>query len=295
MSRARAQVKNNRPSGTRAAACAEFARKKAHQKRRDMQRRSMAAVAGILLTASAAGMWWLERQGTFEAVMEQASQGFWQHTAALGFDVQQVYVQGRKFADRAAIEKAIDAKKGAPILALDLQEMKTALEAIPEIRRASVQRMLPHHVAVRVHERVPVAIWQKQGVQHLIDRDGVVLNSAKYAGNGSLPVLVGEDAPTHAASLIHMLATQPELQTHIVSAVRVGARRWNLQLSNKVTVMLPEEGALRAWKRFAQLVQNEGILTRAVRAIDLRLEDRIFITPMDQKATPVAYQSANDA
>jgi cell division protein FtsQ len=295
MSRARAHIKGQKPSATRAEACVEFARKKAQHRRRSWQRRTLLISSCSLIAISAASVWWLERAGTFDAVATAVSDAFWNRTAAMGFDVGQVYLNGRYYADREAIMRAVQIAPGDPILALDLQAMKASLEAIPEVREARVARVLPHTIRIAIRERVPVALWQSQGVQRLIDEEGSVLTSPKYKTKKALPVIVGDDAPKHTSELLAMLATQPDLTPHVVAAVRVGERRWNVQLSNKVTVLLPEEGAARAWARFGQLVRSEGILTRAVRAIDLRIEDRIFVTPMDEKATPVALTFAKDA
>jgi len=295
MSRARAHIKGQKPTATRAEACAEFARKKAQHRRRLWQRRTILATVGIFASFTGASIWWLEREGTFEAVANSASDYFWQQTADAGFKVQQIYLYGRHYTDLASINDALQVEAGDPILALDIAAIKDHIEAIPEVHDVRIARVLPNDLRIAIRERMPVAVWQSRGVQKLIDQDGVVLNSAKYQPKNQLPVIVGDDAPSHVSQLLAILSTQPDLRPHVVAAVRVGERRWNLQLSNQVTVLLPEEGATRAWARFGQLVRDEGILTRAVRAIDLRIEDRIFVTPMDEKATPVALKFAKDA
>ena len=56
----------------------------------------------------------------------------------------------------------------------------------------------------------------------------------------------------------------------MVAATRVGDRRWNLHLDNRVEVWLPEQDALAAWHLLAEKARDEALLERAVTVIDLR-------------------------
>ena len=55
-----------------------------------------------------------------------------------------------------------------------------------------------------------------------------------------LPLTVGLDAPAHAAAMLDALSATPAIRDMVAAMVRVGERRWNLQLKNGITVMLPE-------------------------------------------------------
>ena len=126
-----------------------------------------------------------------------------------------------------------------------------------------------------------------------MDEEGVLLNAERYAHRMQLPVVVGPNVPTQMEALLHVLRAEPLLYANVAAAMRVGERRWNIRLSNGVTVMLPEENATHAWQRFAQLVREDAILTRAIDSIDLRMEDRVFITPVktNKKALPVVFRT----
>lgn len=72
-----------------------------------------------------------------------------------------------------------------------------------------------------------------------------------------------------------MLAAVPSLSGRIVSAVRVGGRRWNLQLDNGMEIRLPEERAREAWAEVAALDRTQRLLSRQISIIDLRDPARI--------------------
>lgn len=294
MSNSRARVKVKKSPQSRAQAAAEFGRKKAKQRRQQWNRRVVMVAGGIVAAYMLVGSVILIRNGKLEHAVEQANAGFWRYTASLGFRVDQVTLEGRKHADTKAVKTALGITQGSPILAISLAEMKARLEAIPEVKSVGISRVLPNQLSITITERKPAAWWQQAGVQKLIDAEGVVLNREKYPEKMTLPVVVGDDAPKHVGELLALLNSEPAIKTDVVAAVRVGQRRWNVQLVHEVVVMLPEEKPEQAWKRFADLVQKEALLSKAIRSVDMRVEDRVFIMPIEQKQSPITLTTARE-
>ncbi len=283
----RATVKVKKTAVTRAQAAAEFSRNKARQRRKQWHRRVLLTVAIAFGLYVVVGSWWLVHTGRVEKGIESANAQLWQMTAHAGFKLHQIQLTGRSHADVTAIKNAIGVDKGAPILGISLAEMKQRLEAIPEIKSARIVRTLPNRLQVAITEREPAAWWQVDGKVQLIDRDGVVLQHYSYKGRVTLPVVVGADVPKHMPELMALLDTVPSLKTDVQAAVRVGGRRWNVELERDIVVMLPEEEPTAAWKRFANLVENKALLSKAIRSVDMRMEDRVFIMPLEQTGSPI--------
>jgi cell division protein FtsQ len=63
----------------------------------------------------------------------------------------------------------------------------------------------------------------------------------------------------------------------VTAAIRVGERRWNLQMDNGIDVRMPETDIGQAWAQLAQLERDQKVLGRDVVTIDLRLPDRFVI------------------
>lgn len=290
--RVRVKVASRGPS--RAQQAAEFSAKKHKLRRKQFKRRTLMA-AGIAVVAYVGiGGWWLSHTGKIDKAMNVTSDAFWGMTADAGFKLDQVYLTGREHADVNVVKAALNVQPGTPILSLDLKAIQTKLQEIPEVKSASLSRQLPSALSVALNERQPAAIWQRDGKHMLVDEDGVILASDSYKPDHPLPVIVGEDAPEHVEGLIELLNAAPTLKPQVVAAVRIGSRRWNVQLNNAVTVMLPQDGAQAAWVRFSQLVDREGLLTKAVRSVDMRMEDRVFIMPLEQQKNPITLTTARD-
>jgi cell division protein FtsQ len=90
-------------------------------------------------------------------------------------------------------------------------------------------------------------------------------------------MVVGEGAASHAAELLEMLASDPDLAARVTAAIRVGDRRWNLRIDDAIDVLLPADEAASAWSQLARLERSSAILKRDVQTIDLRLPDRLVL------------------
>ncbi|HWK46012.1 MAG TPA: cell division protein FtsQ/DivIB [Stellaceae bacterium] len=218
-------------------------------------------------------------------------------TAALGFTVDNVLVEGREMTSPEAVLAAIDAGRGTPIFGVSPTKAKQQLETLPWVRSASVERRLPGTLYVRLVERHPLALWQRHGKIVLIDAEGVVVTTERLDRYANLLLVVGDGAQTNAQALLTVLATQPDLQHRIAAAVWVGERRWNLKLDNGIDVELPEGDISNAWAQLADLDRSHGLLDRNIQKVDLRLNDRLVVrvTPDPSKDQPPAKPRAKSS
>jgi cell division protein FtsQ len=219
-------------------------------------------------------------------------------TAALGLVVSEIEVEGRETTDTATILAALDAHAGGPILSVNPARAKQQLEALPWVRSAAIERRLPGTLYVHLVERKPLAVWQHDGKQELIDRDGTIIPVTDLSRFAKLPTIVGGDAARRgAAELIEELASQPDLAARVTAAVRIGDRRWNLRVDNAIDVLLPEDDAAGAWAKLAELERANRVLQRDVRTVDLRLPDRLVVRVNDPaaKEAPPAKKIAHPA
>lgn len=276
-------------------ACADISRRKAKQKRMGTLRKRCVIAGGAAFVAYAGfGVWWLAANDSVSKAQKVSHDYLWGMTARAGFEVKQVYLEGRSHVSQEELRSALQIAQGDPILAISLGQMRERLMALPEVRGVDIRRTLPDALHVSIQERVPVALWQSAGRYAVIDRDGVVLKRAASEMPQGTLLVVGEDAPKHMHGLMALLEASPALATDVEAAVRVGERRWNIRLRQGMTVMLPEQDPKQAWLRFAGMAGKERLLGKAIRTVDMRIEDRVFITPDAQPDSPKVLTSARD-
>ena len=245
-------------------------------------RPTLAAVVALTIVSGVAVAW---RNGGLEAF--GGAVVAW--TGSAGVAVKEVLVVGRAETPADQILTALDVRKGSPLLAFSPAAARERLLALGWVRDARVERRFPNVVYVQLEERYPVAIWQNAGRLALVDETGAVIGEEAVSRFSSLRVIVGSDAPGQFGALFATLETRPEMLEHVTAAVRVGGRRWNLQLANGMTVLLPETNVVNAWRVLADAVRDSALMERDIVHIDLRVPDRLVL-----RLTPGAAQGRGD-
>ena len=133
-----------------------------------------------------------------------------------------------------------------------------------------------------------MALWQHEGEFALIDVNGEIILRHDLKRFADLIVVVGEGARDHAAELLKILRSEPDLSILVKAAVWVSDRRWNLRMKGDIDVRLPELNPAAAWTRLAEYEKVHQVLERDVQLLDLRIPDRLIVrkTPKKLKVGP---------
>jgi cell division protein FtsQ len=204
-------------------------------------------------------------------------------TSHIGFRLEEVLLEGRQNSPQDVVLKAIQAKRGDPILAYSLETIRENLEKIDWIKTAVVQRRLPNVLYIRITERQPIALWQHQKQLFFVDTEGVVINSPILPYFQKLPVVVGADAPAHTPKILSILEKFPEISKKITALNRIRQRRWDMTLEGTIQVKLPEDHLEDALTRLTLLIQQQKISSSETLVVDLRLPKQVIM-----RLTPTA-------
>jgi cell division protein FtsQ len=102
----------------------------------------------------------------------------------------QIEVLGNRFVSRAAVTERFASDVGQSVLRVPLEDRRAALEAIPWVAQAGVQRALPNRIRVELTERTPVAFLRSPAGLALVDARGVILERPLQA-EFRFPVVAG--------------------------------------------------------------------------------------------------------
>ena len=203
-----------------------------------------------------------------------------------GFGLRQVAITGYRFTADGDIFDAIDLEHARTLLSFDSRAAQGRIEALPWVDTASIERILPDRIEVRITERTPIAVWQRVEGLFLIDVTGRVLAAVPGNRVPPLPRISGEGAAEAAAGLLRVLAAYPAVFRELTLAERVGERRWTLWLADGGSILLPATGETAALVR---AVAIRGALAWRAIAIDLRVANR----PLIAGAPPSGAVAAN--
>ena len=195
-------------------------------------------------------------------------------------------VDGAAHASRPAIEKIFNDDTGASVYLIPLAERRDAIREVPWVREASVARVWPNRVIVRVKERTPVAFVRLNASRFgLIDADGVIVPPA--TDRLTLPVLAGvrpsDPIAKRREGVQRMLRLTSDLgdATANISEIDVSDGD-NLKVSQpydgrSLTLLLGDRNFAARYANFvSHYAQIQQRLPGAA-VLDLRLEDRITV------------------
>lgn len=180
-------------------------------------------------------------------------------------------VSGRlQHVDPAAVQRAVLPELGDGFFDTRVDDIGSAVEALPWVAEASVRREWPHTLHVDVVEEVPVARWNGDG---LMDARGKVFARSGDPAYASLPALSGRDgAEQDVLAQYDTLAGMLTPRGLDISALDVDARgAATVVLDDGIEVRLGREDTAARLARFGALaLPTLAAKLAAVAYVDMR-------------------------
>ena len=201
-------------------------------------------------------------------------------------DASVIQVQGAQHASRRAIEGAFADDMGQSIYLLPLEARRSTLRTVDWVKDATVMRLWPNRVVVRVAERKPVAFVTLPGSRYgLIDEDGVILPPA--TDRFHLPVLRGVTARDPLADrrdrvqrmqrLLRALGANADKIAEVDVTDREDLRVTQPYDGRMVTLLLGDQNFAVRYQNFLNHYAEIREKMPDASSLDLRMEDRITV------------------
>lgn len=203
-------------------------------------------------------------------------------TASLGFDVHSVTISGHRYMQERDILDVLGLSPGVSLMTFNVASAQETLLREPWVKSASVRKIYPGKLQIKLSERVPFAVWQRGSIVSIVDRDGLVLDDFNEELHGSLPIVVGHGAQRKGAEFLAMMDEFPALRSRVRASMLHSQRRWDILLDNAITVKLPEEGVRDALVQLLVFDEEKSILSKDLVSVDMRLPDRLVMRLSDE-------------
>lgn len=229
--------------------------------------------AATLMTAlllGATGLYGTIAGGHFPQVVQDV-------TARTGFAITQVHVSGNRETSEIDILQEVGLDGWTALMGFDAEDARARIAGLPWVETAAVRKVYPATLEVVITEKTPFAIWQHGDQLALIEKDGSVIAPFDGGSHATLPMVIGSGARDAGPGFIAAVERHPDLAKQVRAYIRVGERRWDMRLKNGVTIKLPERNEALTLATLAALDREDGLLSRDITSVDMRLPDRLAI------------------
>jgi cell division protein FtsQ len=221
--------------------------------------------------------------------------------------VDRIIVRGNERLSDGEVLGVLSGLRGESLMWTDLAVWRRRLMASPWVRDAALRRSLPSTVEVVVSERQPIGIGRVSGEMYLVDERGVIIDQygPQYA-DLDLPIVDGLSAsPADTGSMTD--EARAELAARLIAALKGNAqiaRRLSqvdvTDLHNASVILSGDHAVIQLGEdHFLPRLQSYLDLAAALRervadidSVDLRFDDRIYVTPLRSRKSEVRSQQS---
>ena len=214
----------------------------------------------------------------------------------------QIEIDGNRFVTRDAIVEKFSTDLGHGIVRVPLGKRRAALESLPWVETAAVQRVFPNQIRVEIAERTPVAFLRTPGDLSLVDSHGVILEKPAE-GDFRFPVVsgMGETTPLEARAqrmnsyvqfMKEIELTQPGADDHIsevdlsdaadlrVTLTGLGSGRDN---TPAILVHFGDSDFANRYHLLTENIDQWRAGAGSVDSVDLRFAREVVVNPESRK------------
>ena len=185
-------------------------------------------IALVVLACIASGVWWVSQRPMFSLKLVR---------------VESMYDIELKRVNELTLRAGVLGKIKGNFFTTNLEQVRTAFESVPWVRRATVRREWPDQLIVSVEEHEPLGTWGEDGRLLSVKGDVFTANLAEAEEDHPLPEFEGPEG-----SEKEVLARFAELRSWfapvrlIPEALSLSSRyAWTVKLDNGMSVALGRE------------------------------------------------------
>ncbi|MAY02283.1 MAG: hypothetical protein CMQ38_04805 [Gammaproteobacteria bacterium] len=180
------------------------------------------------------------------------------------------------------------------MVAIDLIQIKAALESNAWINSARLRRKWPNTLIVNVTEEVPIARW---GDNRLLNQEGRIFSPPSEQQLLNLAKLSGPEGSEARVMDQYQVFNQMLYPKNLrIASLSLNSRgAWSMQLSNEVTITVGSINPVARIRRFVRVYDELfGSQIAGIEGFDLRYEDGIAVRPKAQADTSLISMNSTE-
>jgi len=175
-----------------------------------------------------------------------------------------------KVLNKAQLAPVIEPFTKTNLYLLDAKALEEAIESHPWVSSASMTKLWPDKLMVKIHEQKPVAYW---GEDKMLAENGEIIDATLSDKKGLLPILYSPDGKGRnmATSFLQIHRWMAGFPLKIVEFNKDNRGSWKVTLENGITLKIGRNQQEKRLRRFMVGYQQSlaSVMTK-IRSVDLR-------------------------
>jgi cell division protein FtsQ len=175
-----------------------------------------------------------------------------------------------KILDKEQLQPVIEPFTKTNLYLLDAKGLETAIESNPWVHSASMTKIWPDKLVVKIFEQRPVAFW---GDKEMLAENGEIIKASLPKEKGNLPLLYSpnDKGRNMATGFLQIRKWMKDFPLKMVEFKEDSRGSWQIKLQNGMTVKIGREHQEKRLRRF--MVGYDHSLKKVVndvKTVDLR-------------------------
>lgn len=235
-------------------------------------------IALVVLALLGSGVWWLSQRPMF--------------TLRTVY-VESMYGMELKHVNKLTLRTNLGGRIKGNFFTTNLEQVRTAFETVPWVRKATVRREWPDQLIVEIEEHEPLGTWGADGRLLSVKGDVFTANMAEADEDRTLPQLDGPEGSEKEvlARFAELRAWFAPLRLSPFKLSLSSRYAWTVELDNGLSVALGREQDRSTLKnRVDRLVriypQLARLLPDGIETIDMRYPNGLALSSASLKVPP---------
>ena len=197
------------------------------------------------------------------------------------FSLKTIHINGLSDEEKKNIKIELDKLKNINIFKITDSKVLEKLNKFKFIEKIYVNKIIPSSLNIDVSKTPIVGKTLINGEQFYIGKNGKFIKSSQLIDKEDCASVFGE------FQIEEYLKLQNTLHIHEIDAKKIikyyfyKNKRWDLQFSNNVTLMLPSKNIEKSIIIYKKLLNNDKLIN--IKIVDLRTANQIVLTKKNEK------------
>lgn len=198
--------------------------------------------------------------------------------AANNFLIEYINVTGANPKVKKELQDSLKELKGLKTSNIDIYKVKAKVMENSKIQGASVAKVNPNIIAIKVVEKNPLFIWQNDNDEfYVVNSEDKIIRKAKLDDYNNLILFKGGNLPIESSDDVRFYIYGSGNLVNKISNVTYNGYRWDLYLKNGIIIKLPEHKIKDTINFIIAMDKKYQLLERNIAYIDARIFGKLFI------------------